>query len=57
MKIYTATLNGDISPRRTTYNSPRQGAAPEGWKCVGVAGYFETSREGYAALRKQGRVH
>jgi len=27
---------------RDTYISKRQGAAPAGWECIGVCGYFET---------------
>lgn len=28
-------------PERKEYISTHQGAAPEGWKCVGVCGYHE----------------
>lgn len=28
-------------PERREYISPRQGAAPDGWVCVGVCGYHE----------------
>lgn len=29
---------------RKEYKSPRQGSAPQGWRCVGVCGYHEERR-------------
>lgn len=34
-------------PDRKEYLSKHQGAAPEGWRCVGVCGYHEISKKEY----------
>lgn len=47
MKIYHMEIERiyvkDGEPNvRKTYKSPHQGAAPAGWRCVAVSGYYET---------------
>ena len=36
--------HGDTSTRRE-YTSKKQGAAPSGWRCIGVCGCFEKPDE------------
>lgn len=41
VKFYRMAIENIKTGERDTYISKRQGAAPAGWKCVGVCGYFE----------------
>ena len=48
MKYYHMIIqrNGDLDGKdRREYISTTQGAAPPGWKCVGVCGFHEKPRE------------
>ena len=40
MKVYKMVIECIKTGERMTWNSPRQGAAPAGWKCISVCGYF-----------------
>ena len=44
MKYYRMAIENIKTGQRDTYVSKRQGAAPAGWRCVGVCGYYETPR-------------
>lgn len=59
MKIYrmliakpAAEKAGDTSTR-TTYNSPRQGKAPNGYVCLAVIGYYEQPKEKYKEANEE----
>ena len=41
MKIYKMILENIKTGERVTYTSHRPGAAPAGWKCIAVCGYYE----------------
>lgn len=41
MKYYRMAIENIKTGERDTYISKRQGAAPSGWRCIGVCGYFE----------------
>ena len=46
MKLYHMVIQrGDDPSTRREYIHQRQGAAPAGWKCVGVCGYHETPKK------------
>ena len=56
MKIYHMIIqrkDDTTGETRQEYLSRRQGAAPEGWKCVGVCGYHEESKEIKDEARKE----
>ena len=42
MKFYRMAIENIKTGKRDTYISKRQGAAPSGWRCIGVCGYYET---------------
>ena len=46
-KKYRMRIENIKTKERDTYISERQGAAPAGWKCVGVLGYFEEPTKGH----------
>lgn len=41
MKIYRMIVENARTRERKQYTSPRPGAAPAGWICISVCGYFE----------------
>lgn len=41
MKFYKMLIENPKTGEKKSYTSKRQGAAPSGWRCVGVLGYFE----------------
>ena len=41
MKIYRMIIENSKTGERATYTSKHAGAAPAGWKCIAVCGYFE----------------
>lgn len=44
----------DESPNnRREYISTRQGAAPDGWKCIGVCGYHEECKKERADYKEE----
>lgn len=51
MKIYHMIIGRPVAERmgdkstRKEYLSRKQGSAPDGWVCVGVCGYHETSKK------------
>ena len=40
-------------PARKEYLSKHQGAAPEGWRCVGVCGYHEIPKKEYLEVEEE----
>ncbi len=40
MKIYRMIIENARTGERSSYTSQRAGAAPAGWKCIAVCGYF-----------------
>ena len=40
-KYYVMIIENPKTGERKSYTSSTQGAAPAGWVCIGVAGYFE----------------
>lgn len=41
MNCYRMVIENIKTGERKTYTSATPGAAPAGWKCVGVCGYYE----------------
>jgi hypothetical protein len=41
MKIYRMIIENIKTGERVVYTSHRAGAAPAGWKCISVCGYYE----------------
>jgi hypothetical protein len=41
MKIYRMIIENIRTGERSTYTSQHAGAAPAGWKCISVCGYYE----------------
>lgn len=41
MKYYRMAIRNKRTGEKDTYVSVKQGAAPAGWECTGVLGYFE----------------
>lgn len=40
MKIYRMIIENTRTGERSTHTSQRAGAAPAGWICISVCGYF-----------------
>lgn len=45
MKYYRMAIRNKRTGEKDTYVSVHQGAAPAGWECTGVLGYFEKPKE------------
>ena len=41
VKYYRMLIKNNRTGEKKTYISNRQGAAPAGWTCIGVLGYYE----------------
>lgn len=41
MKIYRMVIENTKTAERKTYTSSHAGAAPAGWTCVAICGYYE----------------
>ena len=52
VKYYHMIIEPNAGGQRKEYISKRQGAAPAGWKCVGVCGYHEVPKEDRDAKSK-----
>lgn len=45
MKYYRMAIKNKRTGEKNTYVSVHQGAAPAGWECTGVLGYFVKPKE------------
>ena len=45
MRYYHMIVEHNITGERREHISPKQGEAPHGYKCVGVAGYHDKPRQ------------